>query len=88
MRTTGASPLQVFAKEGESRRAARLRQSGLFCLRWCPFVWPFRNLGTGRSLEAQDGHLLKVRSLKSQCSLHTLSRGNAADVLTRSGGEE
>lgn len=59
-------PSRCFVKEGENRRAARLRQSAVFCLRWCPCVWAFTNQVTGLSLSARDGHIRKVRSLKAR----------------------
>lgn len=56
----------MFCKGGRNRRAARLRQSGVFCLRWCPYVWPFTNQVTGLSLPALDGHIRKVRSRQAR----------------------
>lgn len=82
-------PFRCLVNASKSGQAARLCQSGAFCLPWCPFVWPFTNQVTGLGLAARDSRIGKLRSLKAR-AVSKLSPGRTTRLtfLTRPGGKD
>lgn len=82
-------PFRCLVNASKSRQAARLRQSGAFCLRWCPFVWSFTNQVTGLGLAARDSRIGKLLSLKARAvSKLSPDRATRLTFLTRPGGKD
>lgn len=84
VRTTGASPLQVFCKKKKKKRAkaARLHQSKCFVCSGAHWFGLFKPRDWPQPRGPGQPHSQSSTS-QSQSSMQTLSRGNSADVLIR-----